>query len=143
MAGAKRHHYVPRSYLERFADGDQVAVRRRDGSTFIANCINVAVESGFYDIVTSGGGKSKEVDEILGDVEGATAGVLRRMDDTMQAPATGTSDRDILLTGISTWGVTELPRLDASRRHPAGEGAARHGTAARSGEDHETAKPRA
>ena len=36
-----------------------------------------------------------------------------------------------------------LARLDALRRHPAGEDAARHGTAGRSGEDHETTEPRA
>jgi hypothetical protein len=40
-------------------------------------------------------------------------------------------------------GVAELARLDASRRHPAGEAAARHGTAGRSGEDDETTEPRA
>jgi hypothetical protein len=40
-------------------------------------------------------------------------------------------------------GVTELTRLDASRRHPAGEAAARHGTAGRSREDHDTTELRA
>jgi hypothetical protein len=40
-------------------------------------------------------------------------------------------------------GVAELARLDASRRHPAGEAAARDGTAGRSGEDDETTEPRA
>jgi hypothetical protein len=40
-------------------------------------------------------------------------------------------------------GVAELARLDASRRHTAGEAAARHGTAGRSGEDDETTEPRA
>ena len=40
-------------------------------------------------------------------------------------------------------GVAKLARLDASRRHPAGEAAARHGTAGRSGEDDETTEPRA
>jgi len=46
----KRHHYVPRNYLERFADGSRILVRRRDGASFPTNCINVAVESGFYDV---------------------------------------------------------------------------------------------
>jgi hypothetical protein len=40
-------------------------------------------------------------------------------------------------------GVAELARLDASRRHTAGEAAARHGTAGRSGEDDDTTEPRA
>jgi hypothetical protein len=40
-------------------------------------------------------------------------------------------------------GAAELARLDASRRHPAGEAAARHGTPGRSDEDHDTTEPRA
>lgn len=96
MAGAKRHHYVPRSYLERFADGDQVFVRRRDGATFTTNCINVAVEAGFYDIEVQGGGKSKAVEEILADVEGATAEVFRAIDAAMSAPVPGSAERDVL-----------------------------------------------
>ena len=36
-----------------------------------------------------------------------------------------------------------LAPLAASSRHPAGEAAARHGAASRSGEDPETAEPRA
>lgn len=96
MTSAKRHHYVPRNYLERFADGDQVFVRRRDGTTFIANCTNVAVESGFYDIELADGGKAKHVEEILADVEGATANVFRCIDNTMAAPPPGTEDRETL-----------------------------------------------
>jgi hypothetical protein len=96
VTGAKRHHYVPRHYLERFADGDQVFVRRRDGTTFTTNCINVAVESGFYDVELEGGGTSKQVEEILADVEGATAGVFRMIDDTMEAPPHGADEREVL-----------------------------------------------
>jgi hypothetical protein len=40
-------------------------------------------------------------------------------------------------------GMAELARLDGSRRHPAGEPATRHGTAGRSGKDHDTTEPRA
>jgi hypothetical protein len=80
----------------RFADGDQVFVRRRDGASFTSNCINVAVESGFYDIDVGGGGKSKAVEEIFADVEGATANVFRAIDESMEAPAPGSSDRDVL-----------------------------------------------
>lgn len=96
MAGAKRHHYVPRNYLERFADGDQVFVRRRDGTTFTTNCVNVAVESGFYDIELEGGGKSKQVEGILADVEGATADVFRMIDRTMEAPPPDAEERAVL-----------------------------------------------
>ncbi len=96
VAGAKRHHYVPRNYLERFALGDQVFVRRRDGATFTTNCINVAVESGFYDVELAGGGKSKHVEKILADIEAATADVFRTIDNTMAAPPPGAEARQIL-----------------------------------------------
>ena len=96
VSGPKRQHYVPRNYLERFADGDQVFVRRRDGGTFTTNCINVAVESGFYDIELAGGGKSKHVEEILADVEGATAEVFRTIDEAMAAPPPDAEAREIL-----------------------------------------------
>jgi len=86
----------PVAVAERFADGDQVFVRRRDGTTFTTNCINVAVESGFYDVELEGGGKSKKVEEILADVEGATTGVFRMIDNTMEAPPHGADERDIL-----------------------------------------------
>ena len=87
---------MPRNYLERFADGDQVFVRRRDGATFITNCINVAVESGFYDIELEGGGKSKQVEEVLSDVEGTTADVFRMIDRTMEAPPPASDAREVL-----------------------------------------------
>lgn len=96
MPDPKRHHYVPRNYLLRFATDDQVFVRRRDGKTFTTNCINVAVESGFYDIDLADGGKSKDIEKILADVEGATADVFRMIDDTMEAPPPGSSEREVL-----------------------------------------------
>jgi hypothetical protein len=96
VAGPKRHHYVPRNYLERFADSSQLFVRRRDGTNFTTSCVNVAVESGFYDIELPGGGKSKEVEEVLADIEGSTAQVLRSIDDTERAPSLGSHDREVL-----------------------------------------------
>jgi hypothetical protein len=96
VAGAKRHHYVPKNYLERFASRDQAFVRRRDGTTFTANCVNVAVEAGFYDIEMQDGGRSKVVEETLADVEGATAEVFRAIDEAMAAPAAGTAEREVL-----------------------------------------------
>lgn len=48
MSNPKRHHFVPRVYLDRFALDGLVHVRRRDGGAFNANPVNVAVECGFY-----------------------------------------------------------------------------------------------
>jgi hypothetical protein len=47
------------------------------------------------------------------------------------------------VTGGEWRGWRSSHRLDASRRHPAGEAAARHGTAGRSREDHDTTELRA
>lgn len=85
--GPKRHHQVPRFYLERFAVDGRVAVRWRDGKTYDANPINVAVESGFYDIPDGAGGVSKEIEGGLADVEGMADGVLRDIDQTGHLPS--------------------------------------------------------
>lgn len=96
VAGAKRHHSVPRNYLERFAQGDQLFVRRRDGATFTTNCINVAVESGFYDVALEDGSRSKQVEETLADVEAATTAVFRVIDETGEPPPPGAEEREVL-----------------------------------------------
>lgn len=96
MTEAKRHHFVPEFYLLRFADTPQVFVRRRDQTVFEANCLNVAVESGFYDYEMSDGEQSKEVEERLGVYETSTAEVLRCIDETLSAPATGSHERAAL-----------------------------------------------
>lgn len=79
-AGPKRHHQVPRFYLERFAADGKVMVRRRDGKGFVASPLNVAVESGYYDIPDGIGGMSKEVETGLANIEGMADEVLRKMD---------------------------------------------------------------
>ena len=96
VTAAKRHHFVPQFYLERFAISGQVFVRRREGRPFVSSCLNVAVESGFYDYGMPDGTKSKAIEERLGKCETATASVLRSLDDTMTAPPRGSSDRDVL-----------------------------------------------
>ena len=87
MTEPKRHHQVPRFYLERFAARGRVVVRRRDGKAFETDPINVAVESGFYDLPDGAGGKSKIAETMLSDVEDAAAIVLRTVDRT-NAPST-------------------------------------------------------
>lgn len=65
MSRAKRHHFVPRAYLERFAESGQVQVRHRDGNSYRANCTNVAVECGFYDVRDTSGYNSDVVEGLL------------------------------------------------------------------------------
>lgn len=73
-----------------------VHVRRRDGSTFNANPVNVAVECGFYDVRTSDGETSKAVEELLSELEGDAAEVFRRIDASGEPPSGGSHDRDVL-----------------------------------------------
>ena len=52
----KRHHQVPNFYLQRFTVGNLVRVRWRDGKAVETSSINIAVESGFYDVPDDAGG---------------------------------------------------------------------------------------
>jgi Protein of unknown function (DUF4238) len=88
----KRNHQVPQFYLQRFASDGKVAVRWRDGKTYETSPLNVAVESGFYDIPDDMGGVSKEVETGLADIEGMADKVLRRMDRSGRLP--GPRDED-------------------------------------------------
>jgi hypothetical protein len=96
MAEKKRQHFVPRMYLDRFANDGQVFVRRRVGEPFESNCINVAVESGFYDVELPDGTKSKRYEDDLGDIEDRTAPVLRKIDDTLVPPDPQSEEHRIL-----------------------------------------------
>lgn len=78
-ARSKRHHQVPRAYLNRFARDEMVRVRWRDGKAFETNTLNVAVESGFYDIPDGQGQLSSVVeDATLADIDGVPQYLLLR-----------------------------------------------------------------
>jgi hypothetical protein len=64
-------------------------------------------------------------------------------DPAVQTERTASPTPRVGVAGGVWRGVPELAGLGASRRHLAGEAAARHGTAGRSGEDRETTEPRA
>jgi hypothetical protein len=82
-------------YLDRFGDDGQVFVRRRGRSTVVSNTINVAVEAGFYDLDVTPP-NPKHVEELLSDVEGATALVFRELDDSGEAPSPSSAERETL-----------------------------------------------
>src|SRR5207244_3759263 len=95
-ARPKRHHYVPRAYLDRFASDGQVQVRWRDGRQYLANPKNVAVETGFYDIPDAHGEKSSVVEEGLAEADSSAIDVLRRIDVSGAAPEPQDRDRHAL-----------------------------------------------
>lgn len=110
MAAAnRRHHQVPKFYLGRFARDGKVVVRRRDGTTFVSNPVNVAVETGYYDIPDGLGGISKEVEAGLADIEGMTEAVLRVVDrdDRLPEPTNRDSATLALFVGLQVARTTQ------------------------------------
>src|SRR4051794_3307532 len=103
MAELKRNHYVPRMYLERFAQQGRVWVRWRDGKSYASNCINVAAESGFYDVKVGDDEDppSKAVENALTDVETVVHGVFEAIDQTGEPPEPDTEQRAALATYLA------------------------------------------
>jgi hypothetical protein len=66
-SGPKRHHFVPRAFLECFGEAERVALRWRTGRDLIRNVKNVAVESGFYEFTSIEGEKSLRFEIGLSD----------------------------------------------------------------------------
>jgi hypothetical protein len=82
----RRHHFVQKAYLDRFAEDGQVYVRRRDGKSFRSSTVNVAVETGFYDISDASGKRSMVVEEHLTTIEGPAMAALGRIDEGGEPP---------------------------------------------------------
>ncbi len=89
----KRQHQVSRGYLNRFGIDESVLVRRRDGKVFETSTLNVAVESGFYDVPTSQGRKSTAVEQMLAQVDDLALKRLNDIDRTGVPPAADTQER--------------------------------------------------
>ncbi len=89
----KRHHQVPRAYLRRFGLDDRVLVRRRDSRSFETSTLNVAVESGFYDLRDASGGKSSRVENTLAVVDDAAAEAMAVIDRLGVPPAEDAEER--------------------------------------------------
>ena len=130
MTTPERQHQVPRFYLDRFARAGHVLVRRRDGTAFPANPLDVAVESRFYAIPTPGGGKWSEVKRLLARIEALAKGAIDAID------RTGDPRRKVQRIGTPSPSRSQLGRgpararphgRPASPRSPA-PGSSRHGT---------------
>jgi hypothetical protein len=111
MAGPKRHHFVPRFYLERFAEGGVLYVRWRDGREFRTGAGNIAVRSGFYDLTSPDGETSKDVEDWLEKIETPASAAMRHIDDTLVAPGLDDSDR----IALSLYLAIQLARTPEQR----------------------------
>ncbi|MEV6524538.1 DUF4238 domain-containing protein [Longispora sp. NPDC051575] len=102
MTRAKRHHYVPASYLARFGENGSVLVRRRGKSTmYPTNVKNVAVEGGFYEITGDDGQPSDSVERALAGLESKALTALTGVEQSQRLPSPGSSDREALATFLA------------------------------------------
>ena len=95
---AKRHHQVPRAYLNRF--GETVRVRWRDGKSYETSTLNVAVESGFYDVPDLDGTSSR-VESALAVVDGEAVEAMAQVDRSGALPIAGSEERFTLAVFIA------------------------------------------
>ncbi len=75
-----RHHYVPRFYLERFADqkGRLNAYQRNTRKRIKTSAANLAVESDLYTIIDVEGDPSDHAEKIIADIETRLGVAARR-----------------------------------------------------------------
>lgn len=91
---AKRHHYLPQFYLQRFAGADRrVCVFDRETKQFRRqHPVNTALENDFYTVTDAQGRKSDSLERAFSQLENAARGVIDRLDSGM----TGWMDEDEL-----------------------------------------------
>jgi hypothetical protein len=101
MPRAKRHHYVPASYLTRFGEGGKVLVRPRGRRMYVTSVINVAVEAGFYEVRDAEGEPTDAVERALAGLEGTAGAALTTIEQTQQLPPNGSVERETLATFLA------------------------------------------
>lgn len=102
MSEARRHHFIPRMYLRRFADKKR-RVRvydRASGRRFTTNIANAAVETGFYDIVREDGQRDLAAEQVLSRIEAAASAALDRVSVLNFPPSQ--ADRESIVTFLAT-----------------------------------------
>lgn len=96
-------------YIERFATDGAVFVRWRNGNTYFAGALNVAVEGGLYDLTQEDGTTSVELEGVFSQLEGHANKVLRSIDATGTAPVPGSEERSVLAEYLALQ-VTRTPQ---------------------------------
>jgi hypothetical protein len=111
MSTPKRHHFVPRAYLDRFGENGTVRVRRRDRSaTFVTNTLNVAVRCGFYDHPDGPENERGELERELARLDDAAAEAMRVIDREGVVPRLGSQER-LTLAIVMAQQLTRTPEL--------------------------------
>jgi len=84
MAKKKRHHYIPKFYLEGFGDPNNkpfLWVYEKGGSNFIkASAKDIAVEKHYFTFLDSQGERDSEtLENALADIEGKVASIFKKI----------------------------------------------------------------
>lgn len=96
-----RHHIVPRFYLQRFADEhEQVAVVTREQDAPRFETINNIAVRDFYTFVNDQRELDGRLEQVLQQVEGDAARVIRRLTSPLMTPTFGPGDRVTLATFV-------------------------------------------
>lgn len=92
MSKPKIHHYVPRFCLRGFADtDDRLAVRERQGRTYVTSTENVMARSGEYSVDHA----PPTAEYTLADIDAMASSVLNKVRDG-SLPRRGSSERNKL-----------------------------------------------
>jgi hypothetical protein len=97
--------------LNRFGVNQTVRVRWRDGKVYETSTVNVAVESGFYSVPASDGGRSSRVEDALALVDGAAAQAMASIDRAGRPPIGGSEERFTLAVFLAL----QMSRTSAHR----------------------------
>jgi hypothetical protein len=117
--GARRHHWVPRFLLKRFADDRntlQVVTHDSPSRTFRASVDNLAVENGFYYLHMDTGESRDDLERHLSEMEGQAASAIRILES--DHGEFGPSERRSLLFFVA-WQLARGPRVRAATRRAA------------------------
>jgi hypothetical protein len=113
---AKRHHYLPQFYQQRFAGADgRVCLFDRETKQFRRqHPVNTALENDFYTVTNAEGRKSDSLERALADLENAASGVIDRLDSRMN----GWRDENELFafTMFIAFFYTRTPIFDKEQR---------------------------
>jgi hypothetical protein len=114
LTGPKRHHFLPRFYLEGFARDGVVAVYDREADLVrVQQPLNTGVIGHFYTLEDSEGRKRFELEKTLSEVEGKAAPAMRKLAAREELTADERGDLAIFvaLAGFRTPDIVESLKL--------------------------------
>lgn len=95
----KRHHYLPKFYLERFCREELLWVYDREKNEYRQQApINTALESQFYTAVGPDGKEHVEIEKFFSFIEGETKPIIEKID---QGGEISLKDKEMIATFVS------------------------------------------